>query len=141
MFPVRFHVCLLYVCCKFTARLLYFYCTFPARLLYVYCTFTVRLLYVYCTFKASLRYTVKNNSACQHVKLQNPHNFVASAIFRWSWRGESHIVCRFSHPSSESRRCDALSADFEVWRENVMDFFLPCTYKLFSYCTPYGHLF
>ena len=59
--------------------------------------------------------TVNNNSACQHVKLRNPHNFVSSERFRWLWCLEAYIVCGFSHPSSIFRRCNRLSANFRVW--------------------------
>ena len=72
-------------------------------------------------------YTVKNNLAWQYVKLRSPHNLVASAWFRWSWWLDSHILCGFTHPSSESRRCNRLSRDFRVWHENVMGYFVQCS--------------
>ena len=49
-------------------------------------------------------------------------NSVASARLRWSWWLKAHIVCGFSHPSSESRRCNGLSADFRVWKRDRLFF-------------------
>ena len=60
---------------------------------------------------------ITNNIVCQHVKLRNLHHFVASARFLWSKWSEAHIVCGFSHQSSESLKCNRLSAGFKVWRE------------------------
>ena len=52
--------------------------------------------------------------------------------FRWSWWSEAYAVCGFSDPSSESRRCTQLSADFSVLHENVMDYFLQCNDAVFD---------
>ena len=83
---------------------------------------------------SSFRHTVKNNLAYQHVKFWKSRNFdVASVRFRWSQWTEAHIVCGFSHTSSESRRCNRLSADFRVWHENVMDYFLQCSFSFTCY--------
>ena len=65
----------------------------------------------------------------EHVKLRNPHNFDVSTKFRWP---EAHTVCGFSHPSSESRRGNGLSAYFRVWHENVNNYFLQWSFIQFS---------
>ena len=54
---------------------------------------------------------MKNNLACQHVKL---HNFVDSARFKWAWWSEAHIVWGFSH-SSEVKQMHKMSRAPDSW--------------------------
>ena len=77
---------------------------------------------------------VHGKKLCSMSTWQTPKSahLVAFTRFRWSWWSKVHIVCGFSHLSSESRRCNGFSAYFRVWHENVMDYFLQCISPVLS---------